>query len=253
MKEQFLSVVDSLDKAAVLVTLGFECSGRHAVQDVDLGSVTERTGRAYIWEFAGVSAGGLRLADVCAEFALGMPAGRVLKPLGAVAAARLALHNFRVLRKGLKTGAPVWCDDLLTCCRLGNFRGLAESREVVRVGARVPGVFCRAEFAAVLAAVGYCAEEFCVCDGRMTVRMRARDGQADVFSRIALLRDEVWLHDVDNFEPLAVGLLAIRNRGLLLQEVSGETLRVHKNGLVGMVSKRADERVLGELCKRMNL
>lgn len=251
MKEKIVTSVDNLDKAAVLVTLGFECTGRHVVRDVDLDSQTRRRGTAFIWEFETVSAGGLELGAVVAEYAVGMPAGRVLKPLGAVGAARLALHNYRVLRTALRNGAPVWADDLLGCVRLGNYRGPGESVAVERVGAVSGG--CRVDYAAVLAALGYMPECWSCAEGKMQVRMRGRAEQAPVAARVMMLRDEVWLTDPQNMEPLAVGLLAIRNRGLLLADDAGETLRVSKNGLVGLVRKGAGDAAMRTMCSRMNL
>lgn len=251
MKEKILTSVENLDKAAVLVTMGFVCHGRHVVKDVDLDSQTGRRHSAYIWDFETVSVGGLKLEDVCAEYAVGMPCGRVLKPLGAVGAARLALHNYRVLRTALRNGAPVWADDLLGCVRLGNYPGPGESRAVERVAAVSGG--CRADYAAVLAAVGYMPESWSCAEGKVQVRMTGRPEQAPVAARVMMLRDEVWLKDPQNLEPLAVGLLAIRNRGLLLGDEAGETLRVSKNGLVGLVRKSAGELAMRGLCERMNL
>lgn len=253
MKEKLVSCVDNLDKAAVLVTMGFTCHGRHVVKDVDLGSTTGRRSCAYIWEFDSVAPCGLTLSEVCAEYAVGLPVGRCVKPLGAVAAARLALHNYRVLRKALKQGCTVWADDFLGCVRLGNYAGGQESREVRRVAAPVGGEYCRGEYAAVLTALGYVPESVCCCAGKVSVCLSARDGVPGVWQRVAMLRDEEWLHDAANLEPLAVALLAIRNRGWLVSEGQpGETLRVHKNGLVGLVGKAADERVKAELCRRLN-
>lgn len=253
--ETVLSSVDNLDKAAVLVTLGFECYGRHVVRDVDLGSATStHRDSAYLWQFGQVSAGGLKLDEVSAEYALGMPAGRCLKLPGAVGAARLALHNYRVLRKVLKQGAPLWVDDLLGCCRLGNFANAEGSREVRRMVVAERGKCCRAEYAAVLCALGYVPAGFYCGEGQVWVEMEEREGRAAVAAQLLLLNDERWLHEINNFEPGAVALLAIRNRGHLLQEAHpGETLRVHKNGLVGLVSRGADECVTGELCKRLNV
>lgn len=251
MKEKILTSVENVDKAAVLVTLGFECSGRHVVKDVDLNSQTRLRNSAYIWEFSTVSVGGLQMEDVVAEYALGMPAGRVIKPLGAVGAARLALHNYRVLRTAQRNGVPVWADDLLSCVRLGNYPGLGESRGVERVEAVSGG--CRVDYAAVLAALGYMPECWSCADGKIQVRMTGRAEQAPVASRVMMLRDEEWLHDEHNLEPLAVGLLAIRNRGLLLADDAEVSLRVSKKGLVGLVRKGAGECAMRTLCERMNM
>lgn len=249
---EFVTTIDNLDQAAVLSAMGFPLRGREVIEAHNLDSQSSPSQPSCcIWEFGLVSATGQTLESFQREWVRGLPAGRIPQPLPPVAFARLALHNYRVLRQVGKQSTKLWQLDMLAAGRVGNFPQSADWQQVPLAHMATPGCTCSEAEAAVLVALGYKIAAATSYAGRCFSECSNEIGRPDVATLLAQFRSAEWVEDPRNFDPAAVALCALRSRAALLRP-EATTLLVSKGSERALLMKNASDAALRTVAQHLN-
>lgn len=249
----FAAPMDNLDQAATLSALGFPMLKRETIEEHDLGSSTSPTAQPAfcVWEFGTQSADGLSMTEFLRDWVRGLPVTRITTPLGRIAMSRMALHNYRVLRQAAKRGSEVWHAELLNTTRLGNFPQASDWKRVQSFFMATAACSCFESEAAVLTAAGYPLKAVAVYANRCMCCIGEAEGRPPVAAALAHLRDEQWVADPANMDPLAVATCAIRNRAALLQQ-QADTLLLKKGNRRAVISRAASDAVMAMAARSLN-
>lgn len=249
---EFVTTIDNLDQAACLAAMGFPLLRREVIEEHNLDSQAATTQPVCcIWEFGLVSASGRTLESFQREWVRGLPSGRIAQPLPPVAFARLALHNFRVLRQVGKQGTKLWYLDMLAAGRVGNFPQSADWRQVPLANMAQAGCTCNEAEASVLVALGYKVAAATAYAGRCFCECSNDIGRPTVAGLLAQFRSDEWVEDPSNFDPAAVALCAIRSRAALLKP-DPTTLLVTKGNARALLMKNAGDAALRTVAQHLN-
>lgn len=248
---QFSSKTDNLSLASALYAFGFPLLSSEVVKTAILPTGHELSVRC--WTFGQESPTFGSLSSFCEAW---MQAGRKAPCREDVRVVRVAMQNFRTLKRVRKTeGLTLWAQTEQGSTRLGVHPFPSGSVQVpVVLNSPVPYAthpWPRLEGAIALAAG---ARVTSILRDLGELRLELEPMPADLVAQVTRCRDPRWTGEEKNTSPVALAAAAIFNKVYLAQgDISSELLALHRGTRVALISKDADDAVVDRASRHLSI
>jgi hypothetical protein len=245
---KFTTKIDSLDIAALLVTLGYELKEVKCVNHIDLNSQSHAPRPiSASWHFSTHS-------SYCPE------AGHVEKVIkkyefpyqgdstvNVYQIAKIAAHNYQVLKSVILNGEKLQQKEGPNYTVLKNNNGDNIEKEVIY------GASCDTASIAIAAALGCKVSSYCIVNDRLYVNMLpSKDGIT--LKMIEDMKQDQSIANTLNFNTLPVLVAMFINRDILKKEIyeQNKTVLITRGEKIAMINKNASDSIKQRALKFIN-